>query len=408
MICRFDGTDINDVFVDLGFCPPSNSFLTESQLNEPEIHLPLKLYINPCNYLVQLEEYRSPTDIFKKDYPYYSSYSTSWLQHAEEYVATAISRLKLSQNSFVVEVASNDGYLLQYFLPHNIRTLGVDPSVEVAKAARKKGVDTEIAFFCKSSSIHICKDHGCADLIVGNNVFAHVSDINDFVQGFCNLLKPDGVLTLEFPHLLRLIHERQFDTIYHEHFFYYSFHAARTILAHHGIHVFDVEKLGTHGGSLRIWAQLKDTGKRKESSKVHRLLEEEVNEGMLELDFYRKFQDAILKIKYELLEFLLQCKSKGKKVIGYGAAAKGNTLLNFCSIKEDLISFVVDKNPHKQGMFCPGSHIPVLSTDYIVKEKPDYVLIFPWNLKDEIYKEWNQIKDWGRQFVTAVPRLQIF
>ena len=407
MNCRFDQTPMEETVLDLGFSPPSNAFLTSDQLQKPETHLPLKLCLNPNNFLLQLVESEQADKIFNEDYAYFSSFSSSWLRHAKTYVEQAVESLGLGENSFVVEVASNDGYLLQNFLPLNIPCLGIDPSANVAEAAQEKGIETLVAFFGEATAEKVVASHGQADLIAANNVFAHVPNINDFTSGFAKLLKPEGTLTIEFPHLLKLLQESQFDTIYHEHYFYYSLHSAQSILAKQGLEVYKVQELTTHGGSLRLWVQHTDTGKRVRENSVDSILQAEVAAGILQKDTYLALQERVAKIKIDLLSFLIENKKAGKKVAGYGAAAKGNTLLNFCAVKPDLLSFVADKNPHKQGRYCPGSHIPVLAPERIFEEKPDFLIIFPWNLKDEIIEEWKEIREWGGKFVIPLPTLEI-
>jgi len=400
MKCRFCDRELTHEFIDLVNSPPSNSFLTKD-------FYPLKLFVCDKCFLVQIDEYKKSDDIFNKDYAYFSSFSTSWLEHAKKYVDMITDRLELSTASHVMEIASNDGYLLQYFLKKQIPCLGIEPSANTAQAAREKGVDTLEEFFGAESAERLVQEERKADLIIGNNVLAHVPDINDFVSGLKIALKNSGVVTMEFPHVMRLIEENQFDTIYHEHFSYLSFHTVRRIFAEHGLVLFDVEELPTHGGSLRIYARHDEDDSKSVTSNVVGLLEKEASKGMLQLDYYLGFQQKADKVKYALLAFLLEQKEQGKKVVAYGAAAKGNTLLNYCGVKKDLIEFVVDASPHKQGKFLPGSHIPVVKEDEITRLKPDYVLVLPWNIKNEIMDQLNYIRDWGGKFVVAVPDLKI-
>jgi len=407
MKCRFCHHELTHVFIDLVNAPPSNSFLTKDQLNEPEVFYPLKLYVCDKCFLVQTDEYKKSDEIFNQDYAYFSSFSTSWLEHAKKYVDMITDRLELSTASHVMEIASNDGYLLQYFLEKQIPCLGIEPSANTAQAAREKGIETLEEFFRADLAERLAQKGKKSDLIIGNNVLAHVPDINDFVAGLKIALKNGGVVTMEFPHLMRLIEENQFDTIYHEHFSYLSFHTVRRIFAKHGLVIFDVEELPTHGGSLRIYARHDEDASKSVTSNVTALLEKEASKGMLQLDYYLDFQQKADKVKYAFLAFLLEQKEQGKKVAAYGAAAKGNTLLNYCGVKKDLIKFVVDASPHKQGKFLPGSHIPVVAEEMIKLNKPDYILILPWNLKDEIINQLNYVNGWGAKFTLPIPRLEI-
>ena len=403
MNCRFCAAELTDVFVDLGNSPASNSFLTKVQLDEPETCYPLKIYVCGTCKLVQIDEYKKSYDIFDKDYAYFSSYSTSWLEHAKRYVTKIIKKLSLSSDSLVTEIASNDGYLLQYFKLKKIPCIGIEPTASTAKVAKEKSIEVVEDFFGRELAAGLKK----SDLILGNNVLAHVPDINDFVRGLKIALKDNGTITMEFPHLLNLIRENQFDTIYHEHFSYLSFYTVQKIFESHSLKLYDVEKLLTHGGSLRIYATHAANNRIKISKQVYDLLDEEGVFGILGLSIYENFQEKAKKVKYDLLEFLLQAKRGHKKVIAYGAAAKGNTLLNYAGVKNDLIEFVVDKSPHKQGKYLPGSHIPVVDETGIKKCKPDYILILPWNIKGEIMSQLNYTKDWGCRFVVAVPELEV-
>ena len=408
MKCRFCDRELTHEFIDLVNSPHSNSFLTEEQLNEPEIFYPLKLYVCDKCFLVQIDEYKKSDDIFNKEYAYFSSYSKTWLEHAKKYVDMITNRLGLGAASHVMEIASNDGYLLQYFLEKQIPCLGIEPSANTAQAAREKGIETLEEFFGANLAERLAQEGKKADLIIGNNVLAHVTDINDFVKGLKIALKPGGVITMEFPHLMRLVEENQFDTIYHEHFSYLSFHTVRRIFAKYGLVLFDVEELTTHGGSLRIYARHDENDSKLVMPNVAELLEKESAKGMSGLNYYLNFQKKADKVKYALTSFLLEQKKHGKKVVAYGAAAKGNTLLNYSGIKKDLISFVVDASPHKQGMFMPASHIPVVSERNIKETRPDFVIILPWNIKDEIMDQLSYIRDWGGRFVVAVPGLKIY
>jgi 2-polyprenyl-3-methyl-5-hydroxy-6-metoxy-1,4-benzoquinol methylase len=406
MQCRFCKTELEHVFIDLFNSPPSNSFLTKEQLNEPESFYPLKVYTCSNCFLVQIDEYKKSDAIFNNEYVYYSSYSSSWLAHAKRYVELMTERFGLNKDSQVIEIASNDGYLLQYFKQKNIPVLGIEPTANTAKVAEEKGIESIVDFFGVRLAKALVSKGIQADVLLGNNVLAHVPDINDFVAGMKIVLKPAGVITMEFPHLMQLIENSQFDTIYHEHFSYLSFYTVKKIFEAQGLEMFDVDELPTHGGSLRIYAKHKEDNSKTISDNVNVLLKKEEDKGMLDLSYYNNFQQKALNIKLALIDFLIKQKKAGKKVVAYGAAAKGNTLLNYCGIKNDLIDFVVDANPHKQNKWLPASHIPVVNEEYLKQTKPDYVVIFPWNLKDEITKQLNYIKGWNAQFVIAIPELQ--
>ena len=410
MKCRHCNSELMDVLVDLVNCPPSNSMLDQTQLNEPEIYYPLKIYVCSSCFLVQVDELKKASEIFDNEYTYFSSYSTSWLAHAKKYVEMMIERFQFNEKSQVIEIASNDGYLLQYFKERNVPVLGIDPTANTALVAKQKGIETIVEFFgADFAQQQLVKKGAMGDLIIGNNVLAHVPDINDFVKGLQIALKEGGIITMEFPHLLRLIEECQFDTIYHEHFSYLSFSAVKRIFELQGLEMFDVEEISTHGGSLRIFAKHGPDKSKDISSNVEILLKKEEKAGILTLDYYLNFQERVNKIKYDVWNFLIQKKSEGAKTIGYGAAAKGNTLLNYCGIKgNDLISFVVDASPHKQDKFLPGSRIPVTGIDSIEKHKPDYVIILPWNLRKEIREQLLYIRDWGGKFVVFIPEITIF
>jgi SAM-dependent methyltransferase len=407
MKCRFCGTALTHEFIDLVNVPPSNAFLTEKQLNEPEIFYPLKLFVCHNCFLVQIDEYKDSKEIFNQNYAYFSSYSTSWLDHAKRYAEMIIDRFGFDENSQVIEIASNDGYLLQYFQSKHIPVLGIEPAMNVAMSAQKKGIETIKDFFGENLANQLVSQAKMADLIIGNNVFAHVPDVNDFVAGLKIALKDNGVITLEFPHLMQLIEQNQFDTIYHEHFSYFSFSTAKLIFEKHGLELFDVEQISTHGGSLRIYGKHKDDASKNISPSVTALLNEEKAKGMHTTKYYNGFQKKTDRVKHDLIDFLIKQQKNGKKVAAYGAAAKGNTLLNYCGIKRDLIKFVVDASPHKQGMFLPGSHIPVVKEDEITRWKPDYVIILPWNIKNEITKQLSYIREWGGRFVVAVPEIKV-
>lgn len=408
MKCRFCKNDLEFIFVDLNNSPPSNSFLTKEDLNTEEIYYPLRLYVCENCFLVQIPEHKKASDIFDKDYIYFSSFSKSWLEHCKEYSENIIKRFNVNQQSLVTEIASNDGYLLQYFKEKNIPVLGIEPTENTAAAAREKGINTISKFFGETFANELSKKNSKADLLIGNNVLAHVPDINDFVKGMKIVLKDGGVITMEFPHLMKLVEEKQFDTIYHEHFSYLSFTTVEKIFAFHNLTIFDVEEIPTHGGSLRIYAQHKEyDSARPAGESVTILRNKEKSAGLTELAYYKDFQEKVDAIKYDLLNFLIQQKKSGKKVAAYGAAAKGNTLINYCGIRKDLISFVTDASPFKQNKFLPGSHIPVLNEDELKIFKPDFVLILPWNIKEEIMNQLNYINEWGGKFVTAVPELNI-
>lgn len=409
MKCRFCKHTLEDVFVDLVSSPPSNSFLTEEQLLEPEVYFPLKLYTCPVCFLVQVDEYKKANEIFNNDYVYFSSYSKSWLAHAERYTNQMIDRFGFNQKSMVIEIASNDGYLLQYFKEKDVPVLGIEPTLNTANAARLKGISTISEYFGEALAEKLVTENITASLLVGNNVLAHVPDINDFVKGLRLVLQEGGIITMEFPHLFQLVEKTEFDTVYHEHFSYLSFITVKKIFEYHGLEMFDVEEVPTHGGSLRIYA--KHTGDPSEtvSPNVENLLKKEIDAGMRMPDYYKNFQEKTDAIKYEFLDFLITQKRNGKKIIGYGAAAKGNTFLNYCGIKgDDLIKFVVDASPYKQDKYLPGNRLPVYSEEKIKEYKPDYVIILPWNLKDEIAGQLNYIREWNGKFVTCIPSLSIF
>jgi len=407
MQCRFCKTELKHVFIDLVNSPASNSFITEQQLNEPEVFYPLKVYTCHKCFLVQVDEYKKSDAIFNSDYVYFSSYSTTWLAHAREYTNRMIERFGYNSNSQVIEIASNDGYLLQYFHQKGIPVLGIEPTANTAKVAVEKGVNTLVDFFGVRLASELKAKNMQADLLLGNNVLAHVPDIVDFVKGLKLALKPQGVVTMEFPHLMQLVENNQFDTIYHEHFSYLSFGTVQRIFSAQGLELFDVEELPTHGGSLRIYGKHQEDTSKPVSPAVAALLQKEDSKGMNTMAWYSNFQQKALTVKLDLTELLLQLKRDNVTVAAYGAAAKGNTLLNYCGIKNDLIDFVVDANPNKQGKWLPASHIPVMNEAHLKETKPQYVIILPWNLKEEITRQLAYIKDWGGRFIIPVPRLEI-
>lgn len=407
MNCRFCKHEVKTEFADLVNSPASNSYLTAQQLNEPEVFYPLKVMVCENCFLVQVDEYKKSSDIFNSDYAYFSSYSTSWLAHCKAYTQMMVERFGYNEKSVVTEIASNDGYLLQYFKEKNINVLGIEPTSNTAEVAIKKGITTVVDFFGVRLAKQLAAEDKKTDLLLGNNVLAHVPDIMDFVGGMAILLKDNGVITMEFPHLFQLVLNNQFDTIYHEHFSYLSFTTVSKIFEANNLIMFDVEEVSTHGGSLRIFAKHKNDSSKAISSNVDNMLKKENEAGMLNIEYYKNFQVKIEGIKNDLLEFLLQQKRAGKKVAAYGAAAKGNTLLNYCGIKNDMISFVVDANPNKQNKFMPASHIPIVTEESIRNEKPDFIIILPWNIKDEIIKQLNYVNSWGGKFVVPIPHLQI-
>lgn len=405
--CRFCNTPLKHTFVDLGMSPPCNNILTFEQLNQMEAFYPLHVFVCDHCFLVQLLEYITPLEIFG-DYSYFSSYSDSWLQHAKNYTDLIVERLQLSANSQVIELASNDGYLLQYFIAKNIPVLGIEPATNVAAVAQQKGIPTLNKFFGQTTAQELVTEGKQADLIIGNNVLAHVPNLNDFVAGMQTLLKPDGVITMEFPHLMQLMSQNQFDTIYHEHFSYFSLVTVEKVFAKHNLTLFDVEELATHGGSLRIYACHSHNTAQSVSQQVITLREKELTAGFTKLETYVSFQEQVKTTKRKLLQFLINAKSEGKSIVGYGAPGKGNTLLNYCGIRSDFLDYTVDRSPYKQGKFLPGTHIPIFAPDKIHETKPDYLLILPWNLKDEIIKQMSYIRQWGGKFVVPIPEVEVF
>ena len=405
--CRFCGSQLSQLFVDLGLSPLCQTQIRPDQLNHGESYYPLRVFVCGTCFLVQLDEYVSPDVIFSEDYPYYSSYSDSWVKHAKDYSDKMITDYGIGRESFVVEVASNDGYLLQHFVKAGVPCLGIEPADGVAQAAREKGIDTITRFFGQDAAVDVTTQYRKADLVLGNNVLAHVPDLNDFVDGLGTLLADDGIITMEFPHLMRLMQENQFDTIYHEHFSYFSFSTVSRIFTQHGLMVFDVEELHTHGGSLRIYAAHAETGGRSLSSRAAELLEREKSMGFGSIEFYTHFEEQVRETKRALLDFLITAKRAGKVIVGYGAPGKGNTLLNYCGIRQDFLDYTVDRNPHKQGTYTPGTRIPILDPSVISQSKPDYILILPWNLRKEIVESMAYVRAWGCQFVVPIPVVEV-
>ena len=405
--CRFCGSKLEHIFVDLGASPLVQSFLSSDKLNQMEPFYPLQVFVCGKCFLVQLREFVAPENIFS-DYLYFASYSDTWLAHAKRYTDEMVRRFPISEKSLVIEIASNDGYLLQYFAEKNIPVLGVEPAANVAQVAAKKGISSITKFFSRETAKELVAAGKRADLLLGNNVLAHVPDVNDFVEGMKILLKPQGVITMEFPHLMQLMEQNQFDTIYHEHFSYFSFLTVQKIFAAHGLTLFDVEELPTHGGSLRIFARHAEDSTKPVGQAVTGLCAREEAGGYARLETYSRFAEQVKETKRKLLEFLINAKRNGKKIAAYGAAAKGNTLLNYCAIRTDFLDYTVDRSPYKQGMFLPGTRIPVYSPDQIKRTQPDYLLILPWNLKDEIIQQNAYIRDWGGQFVVPIPEVTVY
>ena len=406
MKCRHCGSALKLPLVDLGSAPPSNAYLTEQTLHAPEKWFPLRVLVCESCWLAQTEDFAWANELFDAEYAYFSGFSSSWLAHSERYVVDMVARFNLTADSHVVEVAANDGYLLQYVKARHIPCTGVEPTASTAAAARAKGIPVVEDFFGVRLARELVAQGKQADLTAANNVLAHVPDINDFVAGFATLLKPLGMATFEFPHLLQLVAENQFDTIYHEHFSYLSLTAVDRIFSANGLSVFDVEEHPTHGGSLRVFAQRSDTGQQARSTRVDELLQREADARMLTAGYYAGFQDKTNRAKNDFLAFLLEARRQGKRVAAYGAAAKGNTLMNYAGVRPDLISFVVDRNPAKQGKYMPGSRIPIVDESLLENEKPDFVVILPWNLKHEVMRQLDYIRTWGGRFVTAVPELR--
>jgi SAM-dependent methyltransferase len=407
IVCRFCAERLEHTFADLGASPLANSYLKPDQLDRMEPFFPLHVRVCSKCFLIQLPQLATREEIFD-DYAYFSSYSDSWLEHCRKYAEMMIDRFGLGNTSRVVELASNDGYLLQYFVERQVPVLGVEPAANVAEVARKRGINTRVAFFGEKTARQLAEEDWSSDLIVANNVLAHVPDINDFVEGIRILLKPTGVATIEFPHVMKLMLENQFDTIYHEHFSYLSFTVVERIFAKHGLKLFDIQEMPTHGGSLRIFAAHEDDASKPSSEAVQELRRREETAGFLTLATYLAFNERVIETKRKLLTFLIEAKERGKHIVGYGAPAKGNTLLNYCGVRTDFLDYTVDKSPAKQGHLLPGVRIPVHSPDMISKTKPDYVLILPWNIKDEVMHQMDYIRQWGGQFVVPIPEVKVY
>ena len=404
--CRFCDKQLKYTFADLGVSPLANAYLTTEQTNQMEPFFPLRAYVCERCFLVQLPVFQSSEEIFS-EYAYFSSYSDSWLQHAKKYAESMIERFGFGIKSQIIEIASNDGYLLRNFLEKGFSVLGIEPAKNVAEAAIDIGIPTVVKFFGVQTAKELVLDGKYADLLIGNNVLAHVPDVNDLIKGMKIILKPQGIITMEFPHLMRLIDENQFDTIYHEHFSYFSFTTVRQIFMHHDFKIFDVEELPTHGGSLRIYACHSEDHSKETTKRVDNLLEREEVAGFKDLKIYLDFDEKVKTIKRSILSFVNKAKNEGNSIVGYGAPAKGNTLLNYCGIRKDYIDYTVDRSPHKQGYFLPGTHIPIYHPDKIKETQPDYIVILPWNLKDEIMKQMAHIREWNGRFVTLIPEVSI-
>ncbi len=405
MQCRFCDAKLTNVLIDLVNSPASNSFLSAEQLDEPEVFYPLKVYVCGSCFLVQIAEYKKSSEIFNGGYVYFSSYSRSWLEHARRYTEAMIDRFGLGAQSQVIELASNDGYLLQFFQARGVPVLGVEPTANTAAVAREKGIETVVDFFGVRLATEL--QHRKANLLLGNNVLAHVPDLVDFVAAMKLMLAEGGVITMEFPHLVQLMNNNQFDTIYHEHFSYLSLYFATQLFTAQGLEIFDVDEIPTHGGSLRIYAKHQGDPTHPVSGNVQALLDQELAAGIDDLATYDGFQQKALGVKLAFLQFLLEQHAAGKTVVGYGAAAKGNTLLNYCGVKHDLVKYVVDANPHKQNMWLPGSHIPVVAESVLRADRPDFVVIFPWNIRDEVMRQLDYIREWGGRFVVPLPHLSV-
>jgi SAM-dependent methyltransferase len=406
-MCRFCGRDLRYTFVDLGMSPLCQTHIETHQLGSMEPFYPLRSFVCEGCFLVQLEEFVAPGDIFS-EYAYFSSYSDSWIQHARRYADDMIERFGLGPRSLVIELGSNDGYLLQHFVERRVPVLGIEPAANVARVAATKGVRTIVRFFGTGTARDVAAEYGTADLLLGNNVLAQIPDLNDFVAGMKLALKPHGVITIEFPHLLRLVEENQFDTIYHEHFSYFSFSTVEKIFASHGLTLFDVDELPTHGGSLRIYARHNEDLEKPLMPRVRELRTREEAAGIRTLDYYSSFAEKVKETKRKVLAFLVDAKRQGKAIAGYGAPGKGNTLLNYCGIRTDFIDYTVDRNPYKQGKYTPGTHIPIFAPERIKDTKPDYLFILPWNLREEVMQQMAFIRDWGGQFVVPIPEVKVF
>jgi 2-polyprenyl-3-methyl-5-hydroxy-6-metoxy-1,4-benzoquinol methylase len=405
--CRFCGAELHQSFCDLGMAPLSNALLDASQLRETEPFYPLHAYVCGRCFLVQLAEFEPPERIFSDDYAYFSSYSETWLEHARAYTDAMLRRFDLGPSSMVIEIASNDGYLLKYFKRRNVPVLGIEPAGNCARVAEQAGIPTLVRFFGAELATELRAEGKSADLLVGNNVLAHVPSLNDFVKGLKTLLKPRGVITMEFPHLLRLMSESQFDTIYHEHFSYFSFLTAEKVFARQQLKLFDVEQLATHGGSLRIFGAHADDDTKATTGRVAQLRGEETRFGLTDPKRYAGFDESAKRSRRKLLDFLIAARESGKTIVGYGAPAKGNTLLNYCGIRGDLVEYTVDRSPHKQGKFLPGTRIPIFHPDRIRETRPDYILILPWNIKEEIVSQMSHVREWGAKFVIPIPEPEV-
>ena len=405
--CRFCNNKLQYTFVDLGMSPLANSYIKEDHINKMEPFYPLHTYICDKCYLVQLMEFESPENIFT-EYAYFSSFSDSMLQHAKEYVRTMIDKFGFDSNSQVIEIASNDGYLLQYFKERGVPVLGIEPAENVARAAIEKGIKTISRFFGTQTASDLCAEGIQADLLLGNNVLAHVPDLNDFVKGMKIILKSKGIITVEFPHLMHLMEDNLFDTIYHEHFSYFSFLTVKEVFESHGLKIVDVDEVATHGGSLRIYACHKEDDSRNVEKRVSALISREIEKGYNTLQHYLTFSENVKETKRKILDFLITEKRRGKNFAGYGAPAKGNTLLNYCGIRTDFIDYTVDRSPHKQNHYLPGVHIPIKSPEEISKTRPDYLVILPWNIKEEIMIQMSHIREWGGKFAVFIPEVNVF
>ncbi len=404
--CRFCGRHELTTFVDLGMSPFCQTHIERANLNAMEPFFPLHARVCHACFLVQLEEFVAPADIFT-EYAYFSSYADSWVEHARRYAETMRERFAIGSGSLVMEIASNDGYLLQHFVAAGVPVLGIEPAANVAKVARAKGIRSDVSFHGRSNAARIVSEYGKADLVLGNNVLAHVPDLNDFVAGMKTLLKPQGVITMEFPHLQRLMEQNQFDTIYHEHFSYFSFLTVEKVFAAHGLTLFDVDELTTHGGSIRIYGRHAEDASKPRTARVEQLRSRELAMGFDKIETYRKFDEQVKETKRNILEFLIDLKRAGKQIVGYGAPGKGNTLLNYCGIREDFIDYTVDRNPYKQGKYTPGTHIPIHAPDKIRETKPDYIFILPWNLRTEITAQMAYVREWGCRFIVPIPKPEI-
>lgn len=405
-VCRVCRTSLKDVVLDLGVSPLANSYIPKAQLQDYEIMYPLKIYVCPECFLVQTEDYEAPDKIFS-NYAYFSSFSDSWLAHCQAYVSKMVERFSLNEGQQIIEIASNDGYLLQYFSERNIPVLGIEPAENVAQIAVSRGIPTVVDFFGERLAKELTNESKGADLLLGNNVLAHVPDLNDFVAGMKIVLNPEGVITMEFPHLLNLLDGVQFDTIYHEHYSYLSLTTVCHLFNNHSLTIFDVDKLNTHGGSLRIYAKHSENEIYEISPEVEAILSQEKEYGIKDIDSYKSFKTKVSHLKLNLLSALIEMKQKGKTIVGYGAPAKGNTLLNYCGVGTDFIDYTVDRSPHKQGCFLPGTRIPVLDPSFIMETKPDYLFILPWNLKDEIISQTAFIREWGGKWLIPIPELMV-